>query len=350
MVTLARESRGLTQTELAQLLGVSQALLSKIEAGLKPATESILEQFSKALEYPEEFFFQTDNVYGPSIGEFFHRRRQDISVKVIARVHAQINIITMHIERLLRSVDLPPLKIQPLDMEALGGPHKVAQAVRASWQIADGPIPNVIRMIENAGGIIVRYPFGTPQIDAIGRWVPGLPPLFFVNEGLTTDRERLSLCHELGHFVMHDVPTAEMETEANQFAAALLMPEQDIIPHLSKISLERLATLKPHWRVSMGALLYRAKELRKVSAPIAKILWTQMAQRGFKRREPAELDLTPENPTVLRDILDLHCTHYGYDLDEFSQTLALWPHEIVRLYKLPQSPPNTRPPLRLLRA
>lgn len=351
MVTLARESRGITQTELAKIIGVSQALLSKIESGVKPTTESILGEIAKALDYPENFFFQTDTLYGPSLGEFFHRRRQDISVKVIARVHAQINIIMIHIERLLRSVDLPPIKIHHLDLNEFGGrPHKVAAAVRAMLQIADGPIPNVIRLIENAGGIVVRYPFGTPQIDAIGRWVPNLPPLFFVNESLTTDRERMSLCHELGHFVMHDVPNAEMETEANQFAASFLMPEQDIAPHLTRISLDRLSALKPYWRVSMGALLYRATELKKVPASIAKLLWVQMAQRGYRRREPSELDLASEEATVLRDILELHRTHYGYDMEEFSKVLAARPAELMALYKLAQSPTVTRPPLRLLRA
>src|SRR4029078_5474641 len=106
-----------------------------------------------------------------------------------------------------------------------------------------GTITNVIRMIEDAGGIVIRYPFGSARIDAISRWVPGLPPLFFVNEGLPTDRERITLCHEFGHLVMHDVPNADMESEANQFAAELLMPEREIGPQLDRVSLDRLAAL-----------------------------------------------------------------------------------------------------------
>lgn len=348
MVTLAREANGMTQTDLAMQLGVSQTLLSKIEAGVKPTTPPILQRLSVILDFPEEFFFQTDMIFGPGLGEFFHRRRQDISTKVIAKAHANINIVIMHMVRLLRSVDLPPVKIRPLLQDELGGPSSIAAAVRASWQIPAGPIANVIRTIEAAGGIVIRCNFGTPQIDAISRWVPGLPPLFFINESLAVDRERMSLCHELGHLIMHAVPNDQMEAEANEFAGAFLIPEDDIAPHWGKVTIDRLAALKPYWRVSMAALLYRATELKKVSAPISKILWAQMNERGYKRQEP--LALTPEEPTILRDILELHCTHYGYDLAELSKALIANPSRLMAMYELPESPSTTRPTLRLMRA
>jgi|CXWL01.1.fsa_nt_gi Zn-dependent peptidase ImmA (M78 family)/DNA-binding Xre family transcriptional regulator len=351
MVTLAREAHGLTQTELAQMLGISQAMLSKIEAGVKPVTDAVLDRLCQFLNYPESFFLQTDTVFGPGLSEFFHRRRQDVSVKVLARVHAQINIIRMHIARLLRSVEIPEMKIRPLDMADFDyRPQDVARAMRAAWQIPEGPIANVIRVIEDAGGIVIRHAFGTPQVDAISRWVPGLPPLFYVNAGLSTDRERMSLCHELGHLLMHDMPNEQMEVEANQFAAEFLMPERDVSPHLDRISIERLAALKPYWRVSMAALLFRATELRKVSTPSSRFLWSQMSQRGLKRREPAELDLAPETPTVLRDIIDLHRTHYGYNIEDLAKALASNPSKLMATYQLELEPSPTRTTLRLVKA
>jgi Zn-dependent peptidase ImmA (M78 family)/transcriptional regulator with XRE-family HTH domain len=348
MVTLARESRGLTQTELAPLIGVSQAMLSKIEGGTKTATEAMLARLVEVLQYPPEFFQQTDTVFGPGLSEFFHRRRQDVGVKILGKVHAQINIMRMHVARLLRSVEVPELKIRPLDMAEFGGkPQEVARAIRAAWQISDGPIPNVIRMIEDAGGIVIRYPFGSARIDAISRWVPGLPPLFFVNEGLPADRERLTLCHELGHLVMHDVPNATMEAEANQFAAELLMPAREVAPHMDRITLARLGALKPYWRVSMAALLVRATELKKVSKKESQFLWMQMAQ--YRRQEPPELDLAPETPTLLQEILDLHRETFGYGLPEFAKMLNANPVELVTTYGLGQTQPETRARLRLVR-
>ena len=43
MVTLAREAQGLTQTSLAKMLDISQAMLSMIEAGVKPVPGAVLE-------------------------------------------------------------------------------------------------------------------------------------------------------------------------------------------------------------------------------------------------------------------------------------------------------------------
>lgn len=350
MVVLAREARGLTQTELAQKLGISQSMLSKVEAGVKVPSDGLLQRLVSALEYPEGFFFQTDTVYGPGLNEFFHRRRQDVGVKALARIHAQINIIRMHISRLMKSVEIPEQKIRLVDLEDFHGrPQEVARAVRAAWQLPRGPIANVVKTIEDAGGIIVRCPFGTQRVDAITRWVPGLPPLFFVNEGLPTDRERLTLCHELGHLILHDVPSGNMEAEANRFAAEFLMPAPDILPHLDRVTLDRLAALKPHWRVSMAALLYRATELKKISTKAAQVVWAQMSLNGFKRREPAELDLAPETPTLLQEILAVHRDHFGYGLDELSRMLATRPIDLIGIYKLGQRTAEVRPTLRIVR-
>ena len=56
MIVLARESRGLSQKELAELLEVTQGYLSKIENGFLVITERLLTDVMAALRYPEKFF------------------------------------------------------------------------------------------------------------------------------------------------------------------------------------------------------------------------------------------------------------------------------------------------------
>ena len=343
MITLARESRGFTQTELAQLLDISQAMLSKLEAGAKLPTPDMIARLSVALRYPREFFYQTDPIFGPGLSEFYHRRRQDVGVKVLTRIHAQINVIRMHIARLLQAVELPELKIRPFETEDFS-PKEAARALRVYWQLPIGPVANVVKAIEEAGGIVIRYPFGTPRVDAISRTVPGLPPLFFVNEKLPPDRERLSLCHELGHLVMHDVPTQNMEDEANRFAAEFMMPEREIAPHLDRITIDRLAALKPYWRVSMAALLLRAIDLRKVPANKKKHLWIKLAP--YRRREPVEI--APEQPTVLRKIFEVHRDTFRYDLTELSKLMVAEPSDIIETYGLSEFKSETRATLRVV--
>ena len=70
MVTLAREARGLTQSELATRLQITQGVLSKIENGLVQAPMQILEQLQSELDFPKEFFFQPDSIHGVGTDNF----------------------------------------------------------------------------------------------------------------------------------------------------------------------------------------------------------------------------------------------------------------------------------------
>jgi ribosome-binding protein aMBF1 (putative translation factor) len=48
MVVIARESRGLSQSVLADMMGISQGILSKIETGSKKVSEDILRKLEDA--------------------------------------------------------------------------------------------------------------------------------------------------------------------------------------------------------------------------------------------------------------------------------------------------------------
>lgn len=73
-------------------------------------------------------------------------------------------------------------------------------------------------------------------------------PVMLVNERTPTDRLRLTLAHELGHLYMHSLEiTEDMEHEADEFAAEVLMPVQVIRTQLRNVTLGRLHDLKRGW-------------------------------------------------------------------------------------------------------
>jgi len=347
MVTLAREALGLTQGELADRIGVAQGTLSKIEAGVLEPTSETLNLLVVELMVPETFFLQRALLTGPSISEFFHRRRQDVPAKLLRQAHATINIILLHLGRLLRSAEIPDCRISKQDVDAYHSVGEVARAVRAMWGLPSGPIQNLIDTVEAAGGVVIRCAFGSPRIDAISRWVPGLPPVFFLNSGLPADRERLSLAHELGHMVLHHSPTDDMETEANAFAAEFLMPASDIRSDFGEVTLYRLGVLKPYWRTSMAALLYRATDLKMVSERTARFLWMQMGKAGYRRREPPELDIETEEPRLLQELFRFHLEDLGYSLEQLADFLCALPSVLSAQHSLAPSSRGQR--LRLLK-
>jgi Zn-dependent peptidase ImmA (M78 family)/transcriptional regulator with XRE-family HTH domain len=330
MVVLARESRGLTQKELAELTFVAQATISKIESGVRSPGEDVLRELSRALRYPTDFFYQPDRVYGLGLGELFHRKRRSVPVKTLLRLHATVNIWRMHLDRLLDGVQPVECRIPRADLEELNfDVREIARRVRASWSLPKGPVSNLCLAIEDAGGIVIPFDFETKLIDAVSHWVPPLPPLFFMNTVIPTDRMRFTLAHEVGHMVMHQdshtyfqvSDAKEVERQADEFAGELLMPEREISPQLDNVSLYKLALLKPHWKVSMAALLMQAERLQRVSPRTARSLWAQMSQKGWRRREPANLDLPAERPTFIQELVEFYQKELRYSPQELSQAL-----------------------------
>ena len=195
-----------------------------------------------------------------------------------------------------------------------------------------GPVANVTEVIEGAGGIVVLTDFGTPLLDAVSRYVPGLPPLFFGNQDSPADRTRLTLSHELGHIVMHRVPNSAMEGQATSFAAEFLMPARDIRHELEDLSLDRLVSLKLRWHVSMQALLRRAELLEQLTPRQARYLWMQIGRAGFRTREPVEADVPREVPTLLSEIVKTYRYRIGMSADDIADLIALNTHELEAQY------------------
>lgn len=347
MLVLARESRGLTQSELARLLSVSQGFVSKYEASLLDPSPDVVSKLSELLDYPEAFFLLRDSVYGPGVTEFWHRKRQAATSRDMRRIYANLNKKVIHVSRLLRSADIPE-GIWRFDLDEFDDPSDVARAVRSAWHLPAGPVKNLAGAVEDAGGIVIRCDFGTRLVDAISRWVPGLPPLFFLNELLPADRERLTLAHEIGHIVMHRMPSATMEDEAFAFAGELLMPAREISPFLVQLSLPRLALLKPTWRVSMGGLLMHATRLGTITKRQSTYLWSQMGRAGYKQHEPAELDFPKEQPRLLRDLLELHKDTLDYSIADLSRLFAIHEHELLRDYPVTRTADEVRSRLRAI--
>jgi Zn-dependent peptidase ImmA (M78 family)/transcriptional regulator with XRE-family HTH domain len=246
---------------------VAQGTISKIELGTKDISEDTVNRIATALKYPPSLFRVDEQYRGLGISVIFYRKRASTLQKYIRRLQATINILRIQAKAILRDVNLTtPNDIQAIDItEFPGTPADIAAMVRGSWKLEGGPIRNLIGTIENAGGVVFRFPFGTNDIDAISQWPDDTPPLFFVNAQAPADRARFSLAHELGHMVMHQNASETMELEANQFAAALLMPEVDIRSHLHDMSLQKASSMKTYWRVSMAAIMKRARDLECLS-------------------------------------------------------------------------------------
>jgi Zn-dependent peptidase ImmA (M78 family)/transcriptional regulator with XRE-family HTH domain len=313
MLVVARESRGLTQTTLAEKIGVTQSKISKYELAMLDVAETDLVRIAKVLGYPVEFFSVRAPLYGLT-GYFYYRKRASLTVSEQKAIEAEANILRIRVSRLLRGVELDsPYQFPRLDVEKFaGGPAEIARGVRAAWSLPSGPIRNVVEAIESAGGIVFSRPFGTTQLDAVIQCPNGLPPLFFINSSMISgERQRFSLAHEIGHVVMRNVLSDNPEAEADQFAAEFLMPEREIAPQLDDLTIAKALRLKPYWKVSMQALIRRAYDLGKISPRKYRSLFADLSARGYRVNEP--LPLPFEAPGLISDIIETHTNRMGLD-------------------------------------
>ncbi|WP_159039871.1 helix-turn-helix domain-containing protein [Christiangramia fulva] len=336
-IKLARESRGYSQSALAKNLNsISQSMLSKIEKGFADCSAETLSEFSNVLNYPESFFLKKHQAY--QIKEFYYRKNLSTTVTKNKILEAKINIISSHISELLDSVeidvDLPYTNINKLELT----PERFAEQVRGYFKIPKGPIKNLINCLEKRGVIIHFVDFDeTYKFSGINFHTKEGVPVILINSNHSNSRKIFTIAHELGHLLMHEnfIVSDNMksiEEEANSFASNFLMPRGDIKPDLYNLTESKLGSLKRYWKVSMQALLYRAKYLGCLSAPQYRRWITKINYHGWRKKEPFEFLI--EEPELLSKVLLLHFEDLQYEKNEIFEMLAISESEFKEIYSL----------------
>lgn len=364
LLRLARHLRGFTQKKSADRIGVAQAVYSRMENDLVEIDDKTLKAISKVFGLPRDFFDQHDPVYGPPVSvHTMLRGPAQISARDVAMITAELNIRLMHLRRFLENVEFnPSLQLPQFDSESYGSPSQIADLVRRHWKITAGPIKNLTRLLERAGIIVSFSEFngaGSDNSKRDGSGVsgvtfsaPGQPPLILLNPNHPADRVRFTLAHELGHLVMHRFPTPAMENEANEFASTFLLPPGELrsVCRGRKIDLALLANLKLEWKVSMQGILYAIQREGIVTKNQANYLWKQISIKGWRTREPANLDFEHDLPKVMPTIIKSHLVDLGFDKEELAQLAKVNPQEFDGLYPFNNgaSESHTRPTLRII--
>lgn len=163
-------------------------------------------------------------------------------------------------------------------------PYERAQQLLARLEIKDAPVP--LEKIAKALGAQLRFSPLDSELSGMV-YIKDGTPIIGVNSLHHPNRQRFTIAHEIGHLELHkdeiskavhvdkDFPvlmrdqkaatgTDQLEIEANQFAAELLMPKKLIdeaikggLPDIdTDIPLEELAK---KFRVSKQALEYRIR-------------------------------------------------------------------------------------------
>ncbi len=308
MLATAREAQFLSQSELAEGVGVSQALVGRWETGSAVPNADQVSALAAALKVRPELFFVDRPRHLTSMSDYYHRALVRASRRDVKAIHARCRILDIQIDSLLRLSEPTNDQIPTFDPKEDGSPEQIADLTRRAMGIGPGPIPNLVAVIEKCGAIVIDRDLEVESVDAICRWIPGLPKLFFLNGAKPPDRMRFSLAHELGHTVMHfgrDLDQKVAEDQANEFAPAFLMPANDIRSDFhGGVTLASLAAIKRKWRVSMQAAAMRALSVGAIDSRRLQWLFVQMSRNGWRKSEP--ITIAGETPTTLPRLLKSH--------------------------------------------
>ncbi|TQJ37997.1 ImmA/IrrE family metallo-endopeptidase [Streptomyces sp. SLBN-115] len=344
MLALARESRGMTQVDVAAAMTkaapagaavVSQGYVSRAESGRLVVADDRLQLYAAALGYPVDLLCLDPRVSGVGVGLIHHRKRASLSSSALRRIHAQLALVRLQVTGLVQAAAAAdvPHRFSRVLLDDFTTAKDAARQVRRAWGLPRGPVADVIAAIEEAGGLVVMRSLGSELLDAVSQWDDLQVPLVLVNDHAPGDRCRFSVAHELGHLVMHPAPgtSSEQEKQADAFAAEFLMPAADIRQAFADgVDLARLAELKRVWRVSMSALLRRALTLNAITEWQYRTVMVEMSALGYRTAEPVEVE--PERPMRVPALVEALLSDRGLAIDEAAACVRLLPEDFKRLY------------------
>lgn len=191
----------------------------------------------------------------------------------------------------------------------------------------------MVRLLEKKGFIVITSMTNTPGIDAFSQKqeFDGKDYYFIIlgDDKGSAVRRQFDAAHELGHIILHDPYLdlsevdkdhfREIEREANEFAAAFLLPKdafaKDIIDH--SVDLENYLYLKRKWKVSVSAMTVRAYKIGAITQSQYQYLQRKISQQNWRKKEPLDDTIKSASPVAMKKAIELLIDNNilsGYDI------------------------------------
>ncbi len=334
----ARLYKGLTIADVADMAGVSKQAISQFETGkTEPKLETLL-KIIPVLQFPREYFYERQDekvcvgdTYFRSLASTTNKERmmQIECVKLLVAIYKCID----------EYIRFPKLNLYSVPEDFDFDVEKLAREVRQYWGLGNKRIPNIINVLETNGIIVNTRFMNGEKIDAYSQIerVNGenIAIIILGDDKENAFRRNFSAAHELGHLLLDDfydvegmsrLEYKEMEDTMNQFAGALLIPEEVYRPELKtsiKTELNFYIELKKKYGVSAAALIVRARQLGEISVNQYQYLMKQLSQKGYRRCEPYDKETKQMKPLYLKTAMKMIIEEDEVPGSEFLENLSM---------------------------
>lgn len=351
----AREARCITQTNLAQMLGISKAAMSSYETGKTSPGIELIQKMGQTLNIPASYFSVVFEYEESPTPLFFRSMAATTTTarKSSERKHVWVRNIFNYLNDYLQFpvANIPAFNLDS-NIDIIGDEdiERIASETRKYYKLQDGPISNIIYLLENNGIRVSRFDMNSDSLDAFSRWEGesgDLVPYISLNSGKNScARSRLDAVHELGHLILHSQISPElinkasefklMENQAFRFAGAFLLPAETFADEVNPHSLDSMIRLKAQWKVSLGAMLTRAFQLDLIDEASYRRQWMLFSRRGYRKSEPLDDVLEPEKPVLLGKAVNLMIDEGFKTRTEILEDLSLSAIDIEEFCSLPE--------------
>jgi len=267
----------ITQATIADVLGINQDVVSKIEHDKRVLTSYEIFKLSKKFDIPIGFFFgevgleKQLRVHFRATEELVEQDKAKIPLlKEIARKQYDIeDVLKIRHDRILRKyivneLDYPKIRdIALSEREILGFD-------------AQEPIKDLNGLLRSKGIKVLEPILEKYDINGMFLTIDDSRYLILINADNSPAVRNFSLAHEYGHYLINrgDAFNAvsmniesmsnpdEKERIANAFAAEFLMPEQSFDEFV--LTDESIALYMHNYRVSRKALIFRLRNLNRI--------------------------------------------------------------------------------------
>lgn len=304
-----RLARGLSLDELSTCLEgmVTKQALSKYEKGLSQPSVKVAAKIAEAFGVKTVHLFSAPTIQV----EFFGYRkcasmpkRDEKMIENMVPQELEARVLLQEKVGETSSCDLP---IKKFRVEKLEDAEPAAMALRQQWELGTSPIAHVVALLESrcihvfAGATESEKFDGTSALACDESGTVRAAAVVF-REGVSGERQRFSLMHEVAHLVLDVAAGVDEEKAAHRFAGAFLAPAEqvrrEIGAHRSTIQLRELLILKKYFGLSVQALAFRLRDLGIINDSTYTWLCIQFNKHKMRRSEPEELAL--EEPQWLK--------------------------------------------------
>ena len=334
--------RGITQVQLAEKCGVTRQYISSIEREAESPTSEMIERIANELNFPVDFFYEPAVELIPVGAPTFRAQRKMTSaVRDMGLGGSDIaaGIIAADLQKrfTLPVIDMPDFS------DFTDQPEAAADLLRARWNLGYEPIKHMVQLLESKGVGVYWLSIDNPALDAISFWYKSRPFVMLNSHKEAGERGRFDAAHELGHLVLHQHDTSnldnkeddeyvdnkEIESQANRFASAFLLPRATFELECPRTpDFNELYQLKVKWRVAIQAMIMRGHMLGLFSDWQKQQAFQKLQISGEKKREQVHI---PREESMLHIKIFERLLQKGIPPEQYAALLRLTLGDIEEL-------------------